>query len=1500
MKIIKLVLLAQLVLVNFNSFSQKLDWRNYNSESHQNFFAIQAAFEADMGDVPYEKGKGIKQFRRWEYYWESRVNPDGTFPAPGNVMQEMLQYKSNHPVMKSYVNGSGTWSLIGPEALPSNLTGQLNGNGRLNCIAFHPVDTNVIYVGAASGGLWKTTDHGATWTEYSVGLVRLGISSIVIHPTQPDTMYIGTGDRDGNDAPGYGVWRSVDGGQTWASHNSGMGNKTVNEIIMNPNHADSMVAATNNYIYRTTDGGATWLQSNNLGMNPKDIAMHPTNPLIVYASGDEYHKSSNGGQTFIQVSSNLPSNPQRMALAVSADEPNWVYILAGGGNGLIGIYKSTNSGATFTNQTSSPNILGYSTDGSGNGSQAWYDLVLVADPLDANIIYTGGVNIWKSTDGGVTMNCSSYWVGTSGSIDGVHADQHALEFSPHNNILYNGNDGGIYYTLNGGTDWTDISSGLAIAQIYKIGVSAQTSEKVITGFQDNGTGFADGNGNFFTIIGGDGMECIIDPTDDDYMYGALYYGDIRRSANGGNNFTNISNSIPEDGNWVTPYKLDPNNENTMIVGMEDVWRNVNVKNNDIWTSIGSFAGNQTIRDLAIAPSNSDVIYVSRRDNKLWKSTNATSANPTWTDLGGNLPLNNEPADIEIDPLDSEHLFIALNGNIYESSNGGTSWVDISGTLPNISLNTIVIDYESTVGAMYVGMDVGVYYKDDNLTDWVTYQTNLPNVEVTELEIQYDAVNCDGKILAGTYGQGVWVSDLKDPGNVAPIACFDASGTSVCAGTEVSLTDKSSFTPTSWSWTITPATVQYVNGSSATSQHPDVLINTPGTYTVSLTATNATGADSETKTSFITVGAADDPCDYNEDFEAESTCGTANDCGSTLCPLSSFWTNLNNGSEDDIDWRVDNGGTNSTNTGPSADNTTGTATGKYVYLEASSGCIFNTAILASNCIQLNQAYNFSFAYHMYGGNTGELHVDLYHNDQWQQDIIPAIIGDQGNQWNMANIDLSAYQGQSVKLRIRGITGSGYESDIAIDDLSFTPMAGTPIPTSTCVNYTSPSGNYIWSTTGIYTDTLTAQSGCDSIVSIDLTILPPDATTENVTACASYTWPANGTTYTNAGTYTAVLTNQAGCDSTVTLNLAMSTIASSSQNVSTCNSYTWGLNGQTYTSSGAYSETVLSSSGCDSTVTLNLSINQPTSSTQVVNQCNSYTWAANGQTYTSSGNYTTVIPNSTGCDSTITLDLTISNATQTNLTETACGSYTWTENNQTYTNSGSYSEMLTSSTGCDSLVVLDLEVNPAYNITESITSCGDFMWSEDGQTYPTSGVFTVTYTSQYGCDSIRTLDLVVDDLEAVYNEQNEITFVTFASTGYDYQWVDCNDNYSPIAGETGATFVATQNGSYALIATNGNCADTSECFAVTTIGLDEFSVVEYEIFPNPVQESLTVQFGQNIENLTLKIYDARGALVATKSFSNTEELKLDFPYAKGVYSLEIELPNGKKVMEKIVKQ
>lgn len=1046
----KLLPIFLLCLSSLRVSAQEPEWVQKMLDPNVRFAETKAAFDAAWEGKAVTKGSGWKPYQRWAWYMEHRLTEDGFQSGPTQTLQHFQQYIEAHPREAGKRNGgTGSWTELGPVTMPANGTGQPNGMGRVNCITFHPTNANTFFVGAPGGGIWKTTDYGANWASLNNGLTRLGVSSIVIHPTNVDTLYIGTGDRDAGDSPGYGVWWTTDGGATWTARNTGMGNRTVNEILMDPGNPNILLAITNNVIYRSTDAGANWTTVFS-GHNCKDIVFKPGDPNYVYASGTNLYRSIDNGVSWTQITAGVPSGVYRMALAVSANNANYVYLFVGDAGGFNGLYRSTDSGANFSTQSTTPNICGYDLGG-GAGNQSWYNHVIIGDPTDANHITIGALNMWESFDGGANWSIISHWYG-DGGYPAVHSDFHALEYSPHDGNLFAGNDGGVYYTSDGGTTWPEISSGLAIAQIYKIGQSQTVRDLVINGYQDNGTAYML-DGAFYTEVGGDGMECIVDYGDANTMYTALYYGDIRRSTNGGTTFAQIGangvNGITEDGAWVTPYKLHPANPDTMFAGYVNIWRSFNcgsaAAGSVTWTQISSFGGASTIVDLAISPSNPDVAYVSRNGtSNFYKSTNINAGSPAWTDLEAMLPAAGTPLDIEIHPTNPDTLWIALSNKIYQSDNGGTSWTDFSGTLPAISLNTIVYDTASPVGAMYVGMDVGIYYRDKNMADWTLYDTGIPNVEITELEIYYDSV-CRGNdvIRAATYGRGLWESVLKDPGNLAPEACFYASSETIfCEGTTVALNDYSTHNPTSWTWTVSPGTHSFTGGTNANSQNPVVELTAIGTYTVTLTAANAYGSDLKTRTSYITVVASANAIPATEDFETGALCGTSNDCGVTTCALPNGWENQANGSEDDIDFRLDENGTGSAGTGPAIDASPGTTTGNYIYTEASS-CFGQTASMLSPCFDLGGGSNpaITFNYHMYGNDMGSLHLDIFADESWTNDIMTPVSGDQGNTWLSANISLASYAGKIVKFRFRGITGSGYESDIALDNIQVD--AGLPL-------------------------------------------------------------------------------------------------------------------------------------------------------------------------------------------------------------------------------------------------------------------------------------------------------------------------------------------------------------------------------------------------------------------------------------------------------------------------
>jgi len=344
----------------------------------------------------------------------------------------------------------------------------------------------------------------------------------------------------------------------------------------------------------------------------------------------------------------------------------------------------------------------------------------------------------------------------------AHADKHTLAFQS-SGVLFEGNDGGIYKTTNGGTNWTDLSNGLVISQLYRIGVSQTSSTKVMTGLQDNGSKLFN-SGTWSDVKGGDGMECIIDFSDANYMYATYVNGQIDRSSNGTSFTIDISANIPggqPTGAWVTPYIIDPNNSSSLFAGYDRVWKTTNRGNS--WASASQvLSSSDKLRSLAIAPSNSLVLYAADRTH-MWKTTDGGATD--WTTI--TLPSTSTSVTyIAVHPTDPNTLWITYGGyidgqKVYESTDGGANWTSISAGLPNLPIMSIVhYNKITSKNILFVGTDLGVYTKDD-ANDWAEYNTGLPNVVVAELEIYYNPSGTD-KLRAGTYGRGLWETEILSP------------------------------------------------------------------------------------------------------------------------------------------------------------------------------------------------------------------------------------------------------------------------------------------------------------------------------------------------------------------------------------------------------------------------------------------------------------------------------------------------------------------------------------------------------------------------------------------------------------------------------------------------------------------------------------------------------------------------------------------------------------------
>lgn len=808
---------------------QAQDWVSKMQDPNVNFFEVRDAFNEYYNDYVENyrlqhgtepaKVPGYKQFKRWEWFMAPRVGTDGTRFNPAKVYQEALAYKQQYGTANA-----GNWSFIGPSVVPSNG----GGAGRLNVVRFHPNDPDIIYVCSPSGGLWKSEDGGSSWASNTDQLASvIGCTDLAIDPWNPDIMYLATGDGFGASTYSVGILKTIDGGNTWNTTGlsySMAAYRQVSRILIDPTNPNTLLAAASNGIFRSTDAGATWTNVQTGGF--KDMEFKPGDPNTVYASGVEFYRSTDNGQSWSKVTTGLPvaANVSRIATAVSPANPSVVYLIVGlpaPNYGTEGFYRSANSGVSFS-KLSTPAL----------GNQQWYDLALNASPTNADEVIVGGqLDFRRSINGGTT------WAQNGGN---THVDYHDVVFTG-SSTYFMANDGGIYKTTNSGGIWTNLSNGLEISQMYGFGQSATTPYLMLQGWQDNGTNRFNGS-SWSHVLGGDGMLCFIDRTNDNNMWASTQNGGLVRSTNGGATWQGATNGINETGPWVTSWLQDPVTPTTLYSGFVNVWRSTNSGGN--WTKISTFSNTGTVITLAVSPANNQVIWVSKPDG-LYRTINGGT---NWTKMTG-IP-SGTITGIACSNTDPNKVWITYSGfsntnKVFTSSNQGATWNNISASIPNVPVNCITYVNNSN-DAIYIGTDLGVFYKDASLNVWEPFWNGLPNVMVTQLAVYYPT----GKLRASTYGRGMWETDLWTGGNFAPTAAFTSDTRIACPGTLISFYDYSAGSPTSWQWTF-----QGGSPSSSTAQNPQIVYNVPGTYEVTLVATNTNGTGTSTQTSYITITAS---------------------------------------------------------------------------------------------------------------------------------------------------------------------------------------------------------------------------------------------------------------------------------------------------------------------------------------------------------------------------------------------------------------------------------------------------------------------------------------------------------------------------------------------------------------------------------------------------------------------------------------------------------------------
>ncbi len=783
---------------------------------------------------------------------EYEMTKDGNGDVPRERLFDILEY----------MNASKKTTAAVPNVIWTNL-GPTNQAGRSKTMLIDANDPTgaTVFCGSVGGGIWRTTNifsNSPNWAPVNDFMQNLSITSLGQDPNAPNTMYASTGEPYGGLASirGLGIFKSTDGGATWSSLASTVtADFRQNAKLLVASNSDVFVASTRG-IFRSTDGGSTWTRV--LSASSPGASSNRGHDVEQAANGDLYasldgslHKSTDNGAVWTPL--NIGINTERIEIACAPSDSNTIYLLTEDNNVVDHIISSTDGGANWTSLPEPDDDDPGIPASDFSRGQAWYDLCIAVDPNDANVVIVGGIDLFKSTNGGNSWTQISHWYGGFFHQE-VHADQHNIIFrNGSSDTIYFCNDGGIYNTSNGAAavpNITNRGTNLITLQLY--GCDAHpTNAYYLGGTQDNGSHQYQGNTLQSTIevTGGDGAYCNIDQDEPNYQFTQYVYNQYRRSTNGGNSFTpiNLGSSL---GRFINPSDYDDANNILYAAsssGRYLRWNDPQTGNDDDNVNTSMTGQVSTVK---VSPNVNNQVYFGDDDGNVYRVANAHTNSPTVTNISTGLPGNRYVSCIEVEPGNENHMLVTYSNystnSVWESTNGGTSWNSVEGNLPDMPVRWALFNPNNSDQA-FLATELGVWSTDDlngTSTNWGATNTGLANVRVDMLKL-----NTNKEMIASTHGRGMYFTSSL---NLAPVPVPVTSITVMGQGNVSTITTTAgtlqmiatvlpvNATNPAVTWSVTPGT-----GSGSISATGVLTAISDGTVTVTATSTDGTNVSGST-------------------------------------------------------------------------------------------------------------------------------------------------------------------------------------------------------------------------------------------------------------------------------------------------------------------------------------------------------------------------------------------------------------------------------------------------------------------------------------------------------------------------------------------------------------------------------------------------------------------------------------------------------------------------------